>query len=205
MQTFIYDNTTCCLCDIDNNRLEVYQCLDCIDAAIAAGCLKLGQVVATPSSLDHIPSAGDADQIMVNATGNGYMMVTNAVPGSYGAVRRAAGVTYTDATCTLNVVNLTATGCINGICYACYAQTCDVSTAETNACCYTDDRESCIRNDICSYACCCAEVCAECCGKCYFEDCFCTCFSELFACCIADYIGCVNGTAQSKDLSIWVS
>lgn len=200
MQNFIYDSTTCCLCNMDNNQLYVYQCKDCIDAAIAAGCLKLGQVVATPSSLDHIPSAGDADQILVNATGNGYMMVTNAVPGSYGSVRRAAGVTYTDATCTLNVVNLTATGCINGVCYSCYAQTCDVETAEANACCYTDDRESCIRTDICAYACCCAEVCS----CCYFEGCFADCFDACIAAWWADHKGEVETSAQTDNNRLWI-
>ena len=208
MQTFIYDNTTCCLCNINNNQIWNYACEACLDAAISAGCLKEGQIVSIPSSNDGTPIEGDACRLWLNNASNGMIPVVNGTTSAFNTMK-ATDMTYTSATCTLNVTNLTATGCINGIPYNCYAQTCDVSTAESCACVYTDTRECCIRTDVCAYACCCAKVCAECCGAAaacsYFEGCF----ADCFACCIAEWWTCnkgnINTSDPGRDNSLWVN
>ena len=139
MQTFIYDNTTCCLCNINNNQIWNYACEACLDAAIAAGCLKEGQIVSIPSSNDGTPIEGDACRLWLNNASNGMIPVVNGTTSAFNTMK-ATDMTYTSATCTLNVTNMTATGCINGIPYNCYAQICDVSTAESCACCYTIEK-----------------------------------------------------------------
>lgn len=206
MQTFIFNGTTCCLESIDNNLIPNYQNEAAIVTAIQNGCLNEGQIVTTLSACETVPLVGDACRVFANAPASGYVTLVGTSGGAYSCVY-SSGMTYTSATDTLNVTNLTATGCINGVCYSCYAQLCDVSTAEANACCYTDDRESCIMDSVatciscaCGYAC---EI-AECCGKCYFEDCF----SDCFACCIAEWWalnkGNINTSDPGRDNSLYV-
>ena len=171
------------LCNIDLAKIPIYDDVSCINADITAGCLKEGQIVSIPSSNDGTPIEGDACRLWLNNASNGMIPVVNGTTSAFNTMK-ATDMTYTSATCTLNVTNLTATGCINGIPYNCYAQKCDVSTAESCACCYTDTRESCIMDSVatctgcaCGYALCCA----ECCGKCYFEACIQCCFDDMIA------------------------
>lgn len=203
MQTFIYDNTTCCLCNINNNQIWNYACEACLDAAIAAGCLKEGQIVSIPSSNDGTPIEGDACRLWLNNASNGMIPVVNGTTSAFNTMK-ATDMTYTSATCTLNVTSLTATGCINGVCYSCYAQKCDVSNAESCACGYTDTRETCIMDSVATcIGCACAYADSAACS--YFEDCF----ADCFACYIAEWWACnkgnINTSDPGRDNSLWVN
>jgi len=50
MQTFIFNGTTCCLENIDNNLIPNYQDEAAIVTAIQNGCLNEGQIVTTLSA-----------------------------------------------------------------------------------------------------------------------------------------------------------
>lgn len=205
MRTFIQEcDGVASLASLDNNLIPNYESTECLDAALAAGCLLEGQIVSVPSSNDGTPIEGDACRMYLNPAANGMVPVFSNTTNAFNTMK-ATDMTYTAATCTLNVTNLTATGCINGICYSCYAQKCDVSTAESCACGYTDTRETCIMDSVgtcigcaCSYALCCA----ECCGKCYFEACIDCCIQAYFDCYLK---GNINTSNPGRDNSLWVN
>ena len=205
------------LCNIDLAKIPIYDDISCINADIAAGCLTEGQLVANPACADPVPLVGTADTVLIRTPSSGYVSLVSNVGGSYGCVI-STPMTYVYATDTLNVTNLTATGCINGVCYSCYAQLCDIpdvsnyvtstdlSTCLNSYVTSTDLTSCCYATEAC--ACTLAKCCAECCGAAaacsYFEGCF----ADCFTCCIAEWWSCHKGeiesTAQTDNNRLWV-
>lgn len=205
MQTFIFNGTTCCLESIDNNLIPNYQDEAAIVTAIQNGCLKEGQIVTTLSACDTVPLVGDACRVFANAPASGYVTLVGTSGGAYSCVY-SSGMTYTLATDTLNATNLTVTGCINGICYNCYAQTCDIPDVSNYV--TSTDLTTCLGDYVtatdlgtCCYA---TETVAAECACAYFEDCF----ADCFACCIAEWFDChrgdINTADPGRDNSLWV-
>lgn len=194
MKQFLYNGTTCCLEDTGINNIPNYANKVCLDAAIANGCLAEGQIVSIPSDAEAIPLVGDADRLYINTPGSGYVPVVSNTGGTYGVVCATPDVTYTFNTNTLNMTNLTVSGCINGTPYTDYvtcSQLGDYVTATClSACCYATET--------------CAKDLAENCACAYFEDCFACCF----ACCIAEWWDChrgdVNTSDPGRDNALWV-
>lgn len=209
MQTFIFNGTTCCLENIDNNLIPNYQDEAAIVTAIQNGCLNEGQIVTTLSACDTVPLAGDACRVFANAPASGYVTLVGTSGGAYSCVY-SSGMTYTLATDTLNTTNLTVTGCINGVCYSCYAQTCDIPDVSNYV--TSTDLTTCLGDYVtatdlgtCCYATeTCAQTIAEDCACDYFESCF----ADCFACCIAEWFDChkgdINTADPGRDNSLWV-
>ena len=213
------------LCNIDLAKIPIYDDVSCINADIAAGCLTEGQLVANPACADPVPLVGTADTVLIRTPSSGYVGLVSNVGGSYGCVI-STPMTYVCATDTLNVTNLTATGCINGIPYNCYAQLCDIPSVsgfvtstdlttclndyETSAAlttCLSDyvtstTLSSCLGDYVTSTAlsnCCYA---TETCACSLAEDCACAyfegCFADCFTCCIAEWWACHKGEIESS-------
>lgn len=168
------------LCSL-NDIIPNYTNKACLDAAIADGCLAEGQIVSIPSDAEAIPLVGDAERVYINTPGSGSVPVVSNTGGTYGDVC-ATDVTYTSNTNTLNVTNLTVSGCINGTPYTDY-----VTTTNLAACCYA------------------TETCAQALACAYFESCF----ADCFACCIAEWFDCHRGDINTSDPgrcnSLWFS
>lgn len=205
MQTFIFNGTTCCLENIDNNLIPNYQNEAAIVTAIQNGCLNEGQIVTTLSACEAVPLVGDACRVFANAPASGYVTLVGTSGGAYSCVY-SSGMTYTLATDTLNVTNLTATGCINGVCYSCYAQLCDIPDVSNYV--TTTDLTTCLGDYVtatdlatCNYA---TETVAENCACAYFEACIQCCFDDMIATWWSCHKGEIESTAQTDNNRLWV-
>lgn len=209
MKQFLYNGTTCCLEDTGINNIPNYQNEAAIVTAIQNGCLNEGQIVTTLSACEAVPLVGDACRVFANAPTAGYVSLVQTSGGAYSCVY-SSGMTYTSSTDTLNVTNLTATGCINGVCYSCYAQLCDIPDVSNYV--TSTDLTTCLSDYVtatdlagCGYA---TETCAcklaEDCACAYFEGCF----ADCFACCIAEWWalnkGNINTSDPGRDNSLYV-